>query len=113
MLLQSSLIGAMEQLSPQYSSHHNLSKDETIIDPLTYQLFSPSQPISSPMTPFSIPSRPSPITPIPLSISPPPLVSPSISSSSSSTTINPIVPSKDDSSKKSTFNRSLPHSLVS
>jgi hypothetical protein len=42
------------------------------------------------------------------------LVSPSISSSSSSTTtINPIVPSKDDPSKKSTFNRSLPHSLVS
>jgi hypothetical protein len=138
-LLQSPLIGAIEDLSPQTSpiiSRHSLSKDETINDPLTSSLFSPQQgtfSISSPITPFSIPSGPSPITPIPLSpsssftqsilpsnnnsiihdinsIKP---SSSSSSSSSSSTATNTNVLSTEKNSKKSTFNRSLPHSLVS
>lgn len=124
-LLRSSLINVIEDFSPFGSS-----RQEFILDPLSTQLFSPQQTsfsIPSPNTPFSI-SRPSPN---PLSASPsspfvqsttttqdvhnvkPPSISSTTSSSSSSSTSNPTNLSTEQTSKKSSFNRSLPKSLVS
>ncbi|UJR34321.1 hypothetical protein I4U23_021724 [Adineta vaga] len=119
--------------SSSRSTINVLQKDEPIIDPLLSSgLFSPQQEpfsISSPTTPFSNPSRPSPITSLPLSVSPTPsspfptstneinsmiplsTSSPSSSSSSAATNTNPIP--TDQNRRKSSFNRSLPHSLVS
>ncbi|CAF1061004.1 unnamed protein product [Adineta ricciae] len=140
LLMHLSLPSSIENSSPQ-SSTNLLTKEESILDRLTYpSLFSPQQTpfsISSPATPFSIPSRPSPLTSLPLSVSPnpsspfpssthetqhmiPPTTSPHSSSSSSSTTTtttttanpNPL-PTEQSQQRKSSFNRSLPHSLVS
>ncbi|CAF1170690.1 unnamed protein product [Rotaria sordida] len=117
-----------------------LSKDENLFDTLTNSLFSPQQGtfcLSSPITSFSILSHSSPATSITLSISPtstpPPStqttteLSPSnnyrtinndndiILSSTESITTNPnpnMIPTEKPPIKSS-FNRSLPHSLVS
>jgi hypothetical protein len=104
--------------------HQNLStQDQLIIDPL----YSPQQEtfiLPSPITPFSIPSHLSPISVSPTLLSPfPEPISSSInnikpsstssSSSSSSTNPNPNVVSTDQTARKTSFNRSLPHSLVS
>jgi hypothetical protein len=141
-LLRSPLTDSIEDFSPQpspmtsrhISSINNSSKKgETIIDPLTASLFSPPQQepfnLPSPLTPFSIPSRPSPLSvcsaslsPLTSSISPSTnnstneinnFISSTSTSTSTSTTTNPNIISTEQSNKKSSFNRSLPHSLVS
>ena len=95
-------------------------KNDPLLDPLSSSsLFSPEDnslnyPSSSPLTPHSIVSRPSPISPH--------LNEPTTTTTTTTSTPTPPtattpgssnVSSNDQNNRKSSFNRSLPHSLVS
>lgn len=85
-------------------SRLNLSKDEMLVDGLLSSLNSPYQSISSPLIPLTIENP----------TNSPTMTNKTVPSTSSFATSSTIHSNEQTSTKKSSsFNRSLPHSLVS